>query len=55
MNPLTRILSHYLGNPWPNARPLPPHVAAVRIDPKLLLLHMDRAAKPPAPERDPGR
>ncbi len=44
------FLTRWLQNPWPHAIPLPPHVQAVRIDPKLLLLHMDRAAHPLPPE-----
>ena len=50
MTPLS-WLNRLLEDPWPNARPLPPHVQAVRLDPKLLLLHMERAAHPPPPEK----
>lgn len=52
MNPLT-LLARWLEPPWPDAIPLPPHVQAVRLNPKLLLLHMERAAHPPPPEK-PG-
>lgn len=48
---ITAWLTRILQSPWPNARPLPPHVQAVKIDPRLLLLHMDRAAHPLPPER----
>lgn len=41
-------------DPWPNAIPLPPHVKAVRIDPRLLHLHMERTAHPVIPERKQG-
>jgi hypothetical protein len=51
MIPIPRLLSRWLDDPWPDAKPLPPHVAAVRLDQKLLLLHMQRAANPPPPEK----
>ena len=40
------FISRILDNPWPDAKPLPPHVIAVRLDPKLLYLHMMEAQKP---------
>lgn len=45
------LIDRLLQPRYPNARPLPPHVQAVKIDPKLLLLHMERTAHPPPPER----
>lgn len=54
MNPLTRLLARCFrrfDNPWPDARPLPAHVQAVQINPRLLYLHMERAKKPPPPEQ----
>ena len=33
-------LIHQLRGPWPDAVPLPPHVAALKLDPQLLLLHL---------------
>ena len=53
MNPL-RLLARWLADPWPNAIPLPPQVQAVKLNPKLLLLHMERAEKPPPPEKKPN-
>lgn len=41
------FISRILDNPWPDAKPLPPHVIAVRLDPKLLYLHMQQAASGP--------
>jgi hypothetical protein len=32
--------------PWPDAVPLPPHVANLKLDPNLLLIHMMGADKP---------
>lgn len=33
-------------DPWPNARPLPKHVADLRLDVGKLYLHMSAANKP---------
>jgi len=51
MTPLSLLLRWFgrLDNPWPHARPLPPHVQAVKLNPRLLWLHMKRAAEPPPP------
>jgi len=38
-----RILEHLINQlrgPWPDAIPLPPHVANLRLDPQLILLHL---------------
>jgi hypothetical protein len=40
------LIEYLIGNPWPNAIPLPPHVQAVRLNPNLLFLHMSEAEKP---------
>jgi hypothetical protein len=36
---LDRLVNQLRG-PWPDAIPLPPHVAALRLDPQLLMLHL---------------
>ena len=36
---LDRIIERLRG-PWPDAVPLPPHVAAMKLDPQLILLHL---------------
>ena len=43
MKKLERLLDRIaerLRGPWPDAIPLPPHVAALRLDPQRLLLHL---------------
>ena len=38
-----RTLEHLINRlrgPWPDAKPLPPHVANLRLDPQLLMLHL---------------
>lgn len=38
-----RILEHLINRlrgPWPDAIPLPPYVAALKLDPQLILLHL---------------
>ena len=37
---------NYIVGPWPDAVPLPPHVANLKLDPNLLLIHMMGADKP---------
>jgi hypothetical protein len=36
---LDRIAERLRG-PWPNAIPLPPHVANLKLNPELLLVHL---------------
>ena len=36
---LDRIVERLRG-PWPDAVPLPPHVANLKLDPQLILLHL---------------
>jgi hypothetical protein len=40
-------LGTQLRGPWPDAVPLPPHVAALRLDPQLLLLHLVKTTNGP--------
>jgi hypothetical protein len=38
-----RTLEHLINRlrgPWPDAKPLPPHVANLQLDPQLLMLHL---------------
>jgi hypothetical protein len=45
-----RILEHLINRlrgPWPDAVPLPPHVANLRLDPQLLLLHLVKTTNGP--------
>lgn len=47
MDRLREIISRW-GEPMPPAKPLPPHVQAVKIDDRLLALHIVETAKPNA-------
>ena len=43
MKIIERILEHLINRlrgPWPDAIPLPQHVADLKLDPKRLLLHL---------------
>jgi len=33
-------LINWLSGPWPDAVPLPPHVANLKLNPELLLVHL---------------
>ena len=45
-----RILEHLINRlrgPWPDAVPLPPHVANLQLDARLLLLHLVKTTNGP--------
>ena len=40
-------LVNRLRGPWPDAKPLPPHVANLWLDPQLLMLHLVKTTNGP--------
>lgn len=40
------FLRSYFQDPWPDAKPLPPHVANLKLDSMMLALHLANAHKP---------
>lgn len=46
LNKLFEIIDRWNAPLWPEAKPLPPHVQAVKINQAFMILHMREAEKP---------